>query len=208
MHFSYVLINMNAAAVTPLYAKICSDCQNFWCVDFLCKYTLDLDHPRVSVRAELRFCCWDSSEAHAELLRRESTMCGTIRVFTDRWQASRALELCATHYLKMSFTLLNTSLVIVGELSYTHLDFSLREQEEMGISQSRPACQRRLTFASYKHLRMLAKVSLFSVIGTVLKLLILSHAHLQLPLVALAITGLADSQARTVKSCKANQNFP
>lgn len=153
MHFSYVLFNKNAAAVTPLSAKICNGCQNFWCVDFLCKYPLDLDHLRVLVRAELSFCCSDSPEAHAELLRREST-CGTIRAFTDRWQASLALELRATHYMKMSFILLNISLLIFGELNYGHLDISLRQQGEMGISQSRPACQNRLTFAWCKHLRI------------------------------------------------------
>lgn len=36
----------------------------------------------------------------------------------------------------------------------THFDFSLRQRGEMDLSQSKPACQRRLTFAWYKHLRM------------------------------------------------------
>lgn len=144
MCFSYVLITRMLQKL-PLFLpkSICSGSQNSWCVDFLCKYPLELDHLRVLVRAELSFCCSDSPEAHAELLRRESATTGTICAFIDRWQASWALELRATHYLKMSFILFNISLLIVGELHYTHVDF-LRQQGEMGISQSSPACQRRL----------------------------------------------------------------
>lgn len=123
MHYLYVLIYKKAAAAAPLSSKISCGPQNYQCVHFPCKGPLDADRPRVVVRAELSCCVSDSPGPNAELLRMENTTRGARMEDTGR-EGSRALGLCATHYLKMGSVLPNTNLLMVGYLNYTHRDFS------------------------------------------------------------------------------------
>lgn len=134
----------------------------------------------------------------------------TTCAFTVRQQANRVLGLFVPHYLKMGFILLNISLLMVGHLSNTHLNFSLSQEGEMGGTQSRLTYQRRLTFAWRRRSSTQDVVPLFSGSSMGLKLLVLPHAQLQLTLPAPATTGLAgclliqDSEILL----KQSQNFP
>lgn len=147
IHFLYVLVYHKALAATPLCSKISWGPLICQCVYSLCKSPLNLDHFGILVRAELCFCVSEQVLSWSGLKTQLEGQGWRVRAFIVRQQASRALGLYVTNYLKTGFTLPNIN------LNYTRLDFSFSQQGEMVLPRV-DSVIKRLSFAWCRHLRM------------------------------------------------------